>query len=142
MAKERGWCKRGERLFAEKSGNRKGKRITVIGALRHHFKLLAPVYFEGNTDTEGFNYWIKEHLLPEIAGQKKVIIMDNAAFHKSKTTRDLIEVAGHQILFLPPYSPDLNPIECKWFHVKNMVKNIKDRFKEFYDCLDFVLCYQ
>jgi transposase len=53
----------------------------------------------------------------------------------------LIENAGHQLLYLPPYSPDLNPIEKKWSHVKTKVKNIKDNFKTFEDCLDFVLCY-
>ena len=103
-------------------------------------QLIAPIYIEENTNTELFNKWLEEHLLPEIVGQKKVIIMDNAAFHKSKTTSELIEKAGHTLLYLPPYSPDLNPIEKKWSHIKTKVKNIKDNFKEFYDCLDFVLC--
>jgi hypothetical protein len=65
------------------SGNRFNKRITVIGALESSFKLLTPIYFIGNTDTMSFNYWIEEHLLPEKQGKNKVIIMDNASFHKS-----------------------------------------------------------
>ena len=124
------------------SGNRFNKRITVIGGLESSFKLLTPIYFTGNTDTMSFNYWIEEHLLPEMQGKNKVIIMDNASFHKSQRTKELIENAGHQLLYLPPYSPDLNPIEKKWSHVKTKVKNIKDNFKTFEDCLDFVLCYQ
>jgi transposase len=54
--------------------------------------------------------WVKDFLLPELKpGQ--VLIMDNAAFHKSQETKKLIETAGCRVLFLPPYSPDLNPIE-------------------------------
>ena len=55
----------------------------MIGALESSFKLLTPIYFIGNTDTMSFNYWIEEHLLPEKQGKNKVIIMDNASFHKS-----------------------------------------------------------
>jgi transposase len=141
MVRERGWQIRGKRLFGEKSGNRKGKRITVIGAINgRKGKLLAPIYFEGSTDTEVFNVWIKDYLLPEIKNQKKVIIMDNASFHKNEKTRELVEKAGHKLLYLPPYSPDLNPIEQRWFHIKNKVRSVKDNFINFFDRLDYVLC--
>ena len=141
MVRERGWSKRGKKLFGERSGNRKGKRITVIGAINgRKGKLLAPIYFEGSTNTEVFNIWIKDYLLPEIRNQKKVIIMDNASFHKNNKTKELIEEAGHTLLYLPPYSPDFNPIEHKWSQIKSIVKKTKERFKEFYDCLDYCLC--
>ena len=141
MVRERGWSKRGIKLQGERSGNRKGKRITVIGAINgRKGKLLAPIYFEGSTDTVVFNSWIKDYLLPRITGQKKCIIMDNASFHKGEETRRLIEEEGHILLYLPPYSPDLNPIEQKWFHIKNKVKSTKDNFKDLFDCLDYVLC--
>ena len=142
MKKDYGYSPKGTRLCGEISGNRFNKRITVISALKSSFKLLAPIYFTGNTDTESFNYWIEEHLLPEIKGKNKVIIMDNASFHKSQRTKELIEKAGHKLLYLPPYSPDFNPIEHKWGHVKTKVKNIRDKFNTFEECLDFVLCYQ
>jgi len=64
----------------------------------------------------------------------------NASFHKSEKTRELIEKSEHRLLCLPPYSPDLNPIEKKWSHIKTKVKNIKDNFKTFEDCLDYALC--
>jgi hypothetical protein len=83
MKKEYGYSLKGTRLYGEVSGNRFNKRITVIGALESSFKLLTPIYFIGNTDTMSFNYWIEEHLLPEKQGKNKVIIMDNASFHKS-----------------------------------------------------------
>lgn len=143
MARERGWSKKGKRLFGEKSGNRKGKRITVIGAINgRKGKLLAPIYFKGSTDATVFNAWLKDFLLPKIINQKKVIIMDNAAFHKNIKTTRLIEEEGHTLLYLPPYSPDLNPIERKRGQIKSIVKKTKDNFKEFFDCLDYVLCYQ
>lgn len=140
MKKDYGYAPKGARLYGEISGNRFNKRITVISALQSSFKLLAPIYFTGNTDTSAFNYWIEEHLLPTIKEERKVIIMDNAAFHKSQKTKELIESAGHKLIYLPPYSPDFNPIEKKWSHLKTKVKNMRDEFKTFEDCLDFVLC--
>ena len=119
----------------------KGKRITAIGAINgRKGKLLAPIYFEGSTDTVIFNTWIKDYLLSEIRNQKKIIIMDNASFNKNEETRRLIEEQGRTLLYLPPYSPDLNPIEQKWFHIKNKVKSAKGNCSNFFDCLDYVLC--
>ncbi len=66
--------------------------------------------FEGNTNAEWFNRWLEQHLFKELAPQS-ILIMDNAAFHKTARTRELIHQAGHTLLFLPPYSPDYNPIE-------------------------------
>jgi transposase len=64
--------------------------------------------------------------------------MDNAAFHKNKITQELIESRQCQLLYLPPYSPDFNPIEQKWGYVKNMVKEIGDKFENFNECLESV----
>ncbi len=99
------------------------------------------MYFEGNTDTGIFNQWIEEFLIPELkAGQ--TVIMDNATFHKSPRTAELVELSGCKLLYLPPYSPDFNPIEQKWGHVKNKVKKIRGKFKNFDECLERVLCYR
>ena len=101
-------------------------------------KLIAPFYFEGNTNSEMFNLWIKEILPPELK-PNQTIIMDNAAFHKNKITQELIESKQCQLLYLPPYSPDFNPIEQKQGHIKNQVKKIRDKFKNFTECLESVL---
>ena len=139
MKKEFGFSKKGIPIIAEKSGNRKGKRITIISALsRINDKLLAPMYFEGNTDTEVFNTWISEFLIKELQ-PGKTLIMDNASFHKSPKTRELIEKAGCFLEYLPPYSPDFNPIEHKWGVVKKIVRGVRDKFTNFNDCLDYVL---
>lgn len=142
MKKEYGWKIRGKRLYDNKSGNRKNKRITVISAYSNKTKqLISPMYFEGNTDTEIFNQWIVEFLIPELK-PNQTIIMDNAAFHKSQRTIEIIKSANCNILYLPPYSPDFNPIEQKWGHVKNSVKKIRDIFEDFNECLEKVLCYR
>lgn len=71
---------------------------------------LAPILYEGSTSAAWFNQWFEEHLLKELNPQS-TIIMDNAAFHKKEEIYTMAETAGHTVLFLPPYSPDFNPIE-------------------------------
>ena len=69
-----------------------------------------------------FNNWVEKFLIQELKlGQ--VVVMDNASFHKSQKTRELIESVGCRIIFLPPYSPDLNPIEKFWANMKRWIKD-------------------
>lgn len=110
----------GQRVYGLRSGNRR-PRTSLIGALVRG-KLTAPMLFEGTTNTALFNDWIAQSLLPELS-PGMTVILDNAAFHKSKTTEQLIRSAGCQLLFLPPYSPDLNPIETTWANIKNFRKH-------------------
>jgi len=65
-----------------------------------------------------------------------ILIMDNAAFHKSEQTKLLIENAGCQLLFLPPYSPDLNPIEKFWANLKKKIKRIIKNFSTLAEAVD------
>ena len=74
--------------------------------------------FECNINTPVFNGWVKEDLIPKLP-QKSVIVLDNAAFHKSPVLKNMVEEAGHKLEYLPAYSPDLNPIEPKWFQAKS-----------------------
>ena len=83
--------------------------------------LKAPMRFEGYCNTELFNTWLEKGLLP-VLGRGQTIIMDNASFHKSSTTRELIEAHGCKLQFLPTYSPDLNPIEKQWAILKARIK--------------------
>ena len=110
-----GWGLRGKKVYGERSG-RKRPRTSLISA-KQGKRLLAPILFEGSTDAMLFNYWLKNHLFKELE-QDSTIIMDNAAFHKTALTRQLIEEAGHSLLFLPPYSPDFNPIEKDFAIIK------------------------
>ena len=88
-------------------------------------KFYAPYLFDGTCNTELFNAWLEQMLLPELPANQ-VIIMDNARIHKSKKTRELIEQSGHTLLFLPPYSPDFNPIEKTFGLIKRWLRTSKD----------------
>ena len=112
---------RGTKVLGEISGKRFGRQ-SVISALKDK-KFLAPMCFEGTCDTDLFNAWLKQELLPSLTpGQ--VLILDNASFHKSVTTRKLVESYGCEIVFLPPYSPDLNPIEKYWANMKTKIREL------------------
>lgn len=91
--------------------------------------------FEGTCDSSLFNTWLKEMLIPNlIPGQ--VLILDNASFHKSAESQKLVEAAGCKILFLPPYSPDLNPIEKYWANMKKKVRELLKGVQTFTEALD------
>ena len=76
-------------------------------------------------------------MVPELKpGQ--VVILDNATFHKSEKTRKLVEDAGCILLFLPPYSPDLNPIEIFWANFKAKIRSVIRYFSKLSEAIDFV----
>ena len=109
------------------------KRTNVIGAL-YKKMLFALDYFEHNINSGIFYDWCKHTLIPSLK-TKCVIVMDNARFHKSSRIQKLLNRHGHRILWLPPYSPDLNPIEKKWAQVKFLRQGWmeNDLSKLFYD---------
>lgn len=91
-------------------------RTSLLGGYLKN-KLIALMLFEGTCNTLIFNEWIRHFLLPSLT-QPSVIILDNATFHKARSTLTLIKEAEHRLLFLPPYSPHLNPIEKLWANIK------------------------
>jgi len=84
---------------------------------------------EGATDTEVFRAYVKEVLCPTLR-RGDLVVMDNLAPHKSEPTLDLIRQRGAEVLFLPAYSPDLNPIEQMWSKVKNSLRAMEARTQE------------
>jgi len=124
---------RGQKIFGEVSGKRFGRQ-SVIAAL-FNGKFLSPMCFQGTCDTILFNIWLKKVLLPNLKpGQ--VLILDNASFHKSLETKKLVEKAGCKILFLPPYSPDLNPIEKFWANMKKRMRDLLPKLQNFVRAFD------
>lgn len=104
-----------------KSGKRK-LRMNFIGAL-HQKQFKSPFMFRGYCDSTLFETYLERCLVPELqAGD--IIIADNAAFHKSNKAREVIESAKCQLIFLPAYSPDLNPIEHEWYPIKNKIRQL------------------
>lgn len=95
-------------MYGLTSGHRRPCTSLIASRIGQDFA--EPVLFEGTCDTAVFNSWLKTRLCPRLT-HEHLVIMDNAAFHKSPETTHLIHHTGATLLFLPPYSPDLNPIE-------------------------------
>lgn len=117
MPRTHGYSPKGHRCYGKHDWGAKG-RTNAIGALIGS-TLVAVGLLTGSVNTEVFTCWVDKILLPSIP-EKSVIVMDNATFHKGKEMQLLIQEAGHTVLYLPPYSPDLNPIEKKWAQAKQM----------------------
>jgi len=107
-ARRYGYAPKGQRVDGLVSGHRRPR--TSLIAARMEGRLAEPLLFDGTCDTSIFNVWLKTRLCPRLNAQH-LVIMDNAAFHTSPETAQLIAATGATLLFLAPYSPDLNPIE-------------------------------
>jgi transposase len=112
-----GWAIRGKKVYGERSGNSRPRTSLIAG--KRGKQMLAPVLFEGCTDSIWFNAWLEQHLFKELR-PKSTIIMDNAPFHKKKEIHEIDSQHRHYVLFLPPYSPDFNPIEQDFANIKKI----------------------
>lgn len=119
MPRTHGYAPIGKRCIGTHDWYAKG-RTNVIGALLASC-LITATLFTGSINADVFFAWLSQDLLPKLP-PNCVIVMDNATFHKRADSQQLIEQAGHSLLFLPPYSPDLNPIEHKWAQAKAIRK--------------------
>jgi transposase len=134
-----GYCEIGKRFEALRSGKRT-ERVSWIAALKEE-EILAPMTFTGACNRDLFEMWLEKCLLPKL-NRGDIIIIDNASFHKSAAIEDLIAKFGCELWYLPPYSPDLNPIENWWFVLKNWMRQRWDEFDNFRDCVEaaFIAC--
>ena len=119
MPRRYGYSPIGQRCFGQQNWGAKG-RTNVIGALLSGL-LLTVTRLMSNVNSEVFYTWITQELLPQLPN-RCVVVMDNASFHKRLDIQNAIRGAGHILLFLPPYSPQLNPIEHKWAQAKAIRK--------------------
>jgi transposase len=115
---------RGQRVHA-KSPHGHWNTTTMIGSIRLDGST-ACMTIEGAADTEVFQAYVRQVLRPTLR-PGDVVIMDNLSPHKSEQTLSLLEEAGVEILFLPAYSPDLNPIEKMWSKIKSCLRSAEAR---------------
>ena len=99
----------------------KRRERTSIIAASQQGKWVVPLVFQGSCTTEVVDAYFEQVLLPELQ-TGSVIVLDNARFHQSPTTQQLVETAGCQLLFLPADSPDLNPSEHLWAAFKTRLR--------------------
>ena len=106
----RGWSEKGKRSFAEQSGFSKNRTSTVGGYRKSSKEIISLFEYNGTANTALFVGWFEQHLCPALR-KGDCVIMDKASIHKSEELHEIAEAYSVSILFLPPYSPDLNPIE-------------------------------
>jgi transposase len=124
MAPLRGWAPCGQRLPAKVPHGR-WKTMTFLAALRHD-RIEAPWFLEGPIDGNSFRLYVEKVLLPTLR-PGDIVIMDNLGSHKGKAVRQLIRSVGARLLFLPKYSPDLNPIEQVFAKIKHLLRKAAAR---------------
>lgn len=119
---------RGGRRIAEATPAGHWKILTLIGAIRLG-GMFAPMTIEAAIDADIFSAYVDQALAPELK-PGDVVVMDNLSSHKVQGIRERIEAAGAELLYLPPYSPDLNPIEKAWSKLKQYLRAAKARSAE------------
>ena len=119
MTPLRGRGPRGEKLVC-KAAFGHWKTTTFLAAMRHD-SITAPLVLDGAINGPAFLAWVKQFLVPTLSPGDRVI-MDNLSSHKVAGVREAIEGAGASLLYLPPYSPDLNPIEMMFAKLKALLR--------------------
>lgn len=127
MTRARGWFLCGTALTA-KVPHGHWKTLTFIGALRQG-EIVAPCVFDGPINAATFTAWVEQSLVPTLK-PGDVVVLDNLSSHKAPRARRAVRAAGAHLLFLPPYSPDLNPIEMVFAKLKTLFRKADARAVE------------
>jgi transposase len=121
------WSRKGERAFGSAPRNW-GKNVTLLASITR--KGLGPcLAVEGATRREVFEAYL-EHVLAPTLKPGQIVVMDNLSAHKGERVRELIEQRGCELVYLPPYSPDFNPIEQAFSKVKDLMRRAEARTRE------------
>ena len=127
LTKRSGWSPKGER-YRTHAPFGKWHTQTFIAGLRCH-GMVAPWIVDAPMNARRFETWIETQLAPELQ-PGDIVILDNLGSHKGKAARDAIEQAGAELRFLPPYSPDLNPIEQVFAKLKTLLRRAAPRTRQ------------
>lgn len=134
LYREYGYAPRGKAVIGKIPG-RKFQRTNIVAAkLGTH--IVAPMQYHGITDSTLFEFWFEQCLLPCLP-EDIVIVMDNASFHRKKQLTEISKKYHRTLIFLPPYSPDLNPIEKFWARLKSIIRNYIHTFASLNDAVSF-----
>jgi transposase/transposase-like protein len=120
----------------ERQPDTRFERISILSSVRMNGTMV-PLVFEGALNGDLFKAYVERMLAPSLK-PGDIVIMDNLSSHKVKGIVEAIEAAGVSVKYLPPYSPDLNPIELLWSKVKAILRKFKIRTK---DLMDHAICY-
>jgi transposase len=127
MARLRGRAPRGERLIGRVPHGH-WKTSTFLAGLRHD-RMVAPLVLDGAISGEVFRAWVEQFLAPGLS-PGDVVVLDNLASHKVAGVREAVEARGAILRFLPPYSPDFNPIEQAFAKLKALLRRAAPRSRE------------
>jgi transposase len=127
MDRLRARAPRGQRAYGKVPRNR-GKNLTLIASMGVR-GMGETMVVEGSTDAEAFEVYVEHFLAPSLE-EGQVVVFDNLGAHKPQRIRELIEARGAEVLFLPSYSPDLNPIEEAFSKIKGIVRKAGARTHE------------
>jgi transposase len=128
MTRLRARAPKGERAYGEVPRNR-GKNTTLIASISLEGVMGEAMTIEGATDAEVFEAYVEHFLAPTLT-EGRVVVLDGLGAHRTQRVRELIEARGADLLFLPSYSPDLNPIEEAFSKIKNIVRKAGARTRE------------
>ena len=123
-----GWSPRGERVH-QKVPRNWGKNVTLLSSIDKEGGMGASLVVEGSTNTRVFETYLREVLCPTLK-EGQVVVMDNLSSHKGSRVRDLIEEEGCELIYLPSYSPDFNPIEQAFSKLKGHLREACARSHE------------
>ena len=124
MTRTHGRCAKGKRLVA-KAPHGRWRTLTFLAALRHD-RIDAPCVLDGPINGLSFRAYVEQFLVPTLS-PGDIVIMDNLGSHKGPLVRRAIRAAGARLFFLPPYSPDLNPIEQAFAKLKTLLRKAAER---------------
>jgi transposase len=127
MTRLRGWARRGRKLLA-KAPQGHWRTLTFLAALRSD-RIDAPCVLDGPINGDSFIAYVEQFLVPTLT-QGDIVIMDNLGSHKGRRVRRAIRAIGAKLFFLPPYSPDLNPIEQVFAKLKTLLRKAAERTVE------------
>jgi len=129
-------AKKGIKIYSKIRGKKYERLSIVAGKCGDH--IAAPMMFNGTADSTLFECWFEEQFCPEIAGN--IAVLDNATIHRKSKLFEIAKKHDITLIFLPPYSPDLNKIESFWAFIKDMLRSALPNFDNLMDAVCY--CFQ